>query len=108
MAATLVVFQNENERSWMCADQFHDWNNQKLICGSETQKLVDNCEKLFKEVMHNHHKNKDVERKLLSKIYGIAKSHGLRVTWYGHGVTCMPDRFLISGHGHERLAFIQC
>ena len=70
MAATLVVFQNENARSWMCADQFHDWNNQKLICGSETQKLVDVCEELFKEVMHNRKNEK--EQKLLKKIYGIA------------------------------------
>ena len=49
------------------------------------------------------------DRLLLKKIYGIAKAHGLYVTWYGKGsISCEPDRFLVSGRGYDRLAFIQC
>ena len=65
------------------------------------------CESLFQVALY--HKGKDIEQKLLKKIFGIAKAHGLYITWYGKGCgPCEPDRFLVSGHGVERLAFIQC
>ena len=106
MATTMVVFENNKERARMCADFCHDWN-QKKIFGSETQKLLDTCEKLFRARLQ--FQGKDYEERLLKKIFGIAKAHGLYITWYGKGCgPCEPDRFLVSGRGFERLAFIQC
>lgn len=104
--AKIVVFENDRERAMMCADSCHDWANQKDIFGTETSKLLDTCNKLFHAALH--FQNKEAEQ-FLKKIYGIAKAHGLRITWYGKGYgVCEPDRFLVSGQGHERLAFIQC
>ena len=104
---TMVVFENNTERAMMCAGACHNWRNQKKIFGSETQKLLDTCEKLFRAKLC--FKEKDVEEQLLRKIFGIAKAHGLYITWYGIGSgPCEPDRFLVSGRGFERLAFIQC
>lgn len=105
--ARMVVFENNTERAMMCSDLCHDWINQEEIFGFETQKLLDMCEKLFHANLR--FQGKAVEEQLLKKIYGIAKSHGLYITWYGKGCgPCEPDRFLVSGHGFERLAFIQC
>lgn len=106
MKAELVVFENDRERAMMCADLGHHWESQKNIFGSETKKLLDTCEKLFNASLSNQ--GKKVENQLLKKIYGIAKTHGLRVKWYGTGSCCEPDRFLVSGNGFEELAFIQC
>jgi hypothetical protein len=107
MAATMVVFENGKERAMMCADLCHNWENQKEIFGSETQKLLDTCTELFHASLR--YQGKEVEQQLLKKIFGIAKAHGCYITWYGNGRgPCEPDRFLVSGRGIERLAFIQC
>lgn len=106
MAATIVVFENDNERSMMCADLYHDFTNQKNIFGTENKKFLDACNELFLAALQNE---KSESEQLLKKIYGIAKAHGLYVTWYGKGsISCEPDRFLVSGRGYDRLAFIQC
>ena len=45
---------------------------------------------------------KSESEQLLKKIYGIAKAHGLYVTWYGKGsISCEPDSFLVSGRVYE-------
>ena len=107
MAATIVVFENNKEMAMMSAEVCHDWRNQKEIFGSETQKLLDTCTELFHAALR--YQVKEVEQQLLKKIFGIAKAHGLYITWYGNGRgPCEPDRFLVSGRGVERLAFIQC
>lgn len=102
--ATIVVFESNEERAMMCANVCHDWENQKDIFGKETKKLLDACYNLF----HASIRKKGDEAKLLKKIFGIAKSHGVYITWYGMSSSCEPDRFLVSGHGFERLALIQC
>lgn len=104
--ALMVVFENDKERAMMSADPCHDWWNQKDIFGTETTKLLDTCEKLFHAALHFQ---KEEAERLLNKIYGIAKAHGLYITWYGRGKgTFEPDRFLVSGKGCETLAVIQC
>ena len=107
MAAKLIVFENDEERAMMCASLGHNWDSQEAIFGKETKKLLYSCEELF----HVSLKFQGVkaENAMLKKIYGIAKDHGLYITWFGRGAgPCEPDRFLVSGHGEERLAFIQC
>ena len=105
MATTMIVFENSKEMSMMSADVCHDWRNQKKLFGSETQKLLDACTELFHAALR--YQDKEVEQQLLKKIFGIAKTHGLYITWYGNGCgPCEPDRFLVSGRGIERLAFI--
>ena len=106
MSAMMVVFENDKERGMMCASCGHDWRNQKMIFGTETEKLLTTCKELFRTSLR--HQGKEVEQKLLKKIYGIAKAHGVFITWYGNGYPCEPDRFLASGKGTDRLAFIQC
>lgn len=106
MKAKLVVFGNDKERAMKCADFGHRWEDQQNIFGSETQKLLDACEKLFHASLY--HQGKEIENQLLKKIFGIAKAHGLKITWYGTGSCREPDRFLVSGKGFEVLAFIQC
>lgn len=69
--AQLVIFENRKERSMMCADVAHDWDNQKDIFGKETEKLLCTCQKLFRATMD--HEEEDTER-LLRKIYGIIMS----------------------------------
>lgn len=103
---TMVVFENNMERAMMCAGPLHNWRNQKNIFGPETQKLLDTCEKLYRTKLGFEKMDSE---ELLKKIYGIAKAHGLYITWYGNRRgPCEPDRFLVSGRGVERLAFIQC
>lgn len=104
--ATIVVFENGTERAMMSADTCHAWSKQKLIFGKETEKLLDYCDRLFHAELHFQ---KEEAKYLKKKIYGIAKNHGLRITWYGEGHgPCEPDRFIVSGKGHTRLAMIQC
>ena len=104
MEATMVVFENSKERAMMCADVGHDWINQEEIFGSDTQELLETCAKLTRAVRDHH-----VRKQLLEKISDIASRHELTITWYGEGCgPCEPDRFLVSGRGVERLAFIQC
>ena len=106
MAAKLVVFENNTERAMMCADVCHDWEHQQDIFGNETQKLLNTCEKLLDVSLK--FSSKEEETLLLKKIFGIAKSHGVSITWYGMAPVSEPDRFLVSGRGHDRLAYIQC
>ena len=89
----------------MCADTNHNWAHQPKIFGSETEKLLELCENLFRADL-----NRDTEKvdKLKRKIFGIAKSHHVHIKWYGDSKVCEPDRFLISGRGQDELAFIQC
>ena len=115
MAALLLVFANGNERASCCADLCHDWENQPNIFGSETEKMLNTCNELMKVSLRytyypdlSYEEIKKRKQILLKKIYGIAKAHGLFVHWYGETPPLEPDRFLISGRGHERLAFIQC
>lgn len=90
--ATLVIYEN---------------NNKEELFGAETNKLLEKCEELFHVALR--HQGKEAEKQLLKKIFGIAKAHGLYITWYGNGCgPCEPDRFLVSGRGVERLALIQC
>ena len=112
--ATLIVFENKTERDECCAGLCHDWHNQPNIFGTETQKMLDTCTELMRVSLFSyfpklsfkeHEMRKQV---LLRRIYGIAKTHGLYVRWRGLDSVRQPDRFEISGHGHERLAFIQC
>lgn len=102
--AQLVIFENRKERSMMCADVAHDWDNQKDIFGKETEKLLCTCQKLFRATMD--HEEEDTER-LLRKIYGIAKYHHVRIVWN----KSRPDYFIVYGKGwfkKRRLALIQC
>jgi hypothetical protein len=111
MAAQLIVFENSNERACCCADLCHDWENQPKIFGSETEKMLNMCNELKKVSLYPDLSYEEIKRRkkiLLKKIYGIAKAHGVFVHWYGETPPREPDRFLISGRGHERLAFIQC
>ena len=106
MAAEIVVFETEKERAMMSADFTHDWKNQENIFGTETEKLLKTCDELFHASLR--FQSKKVE-KLMKKVYGIAKAHGVYITWYGMSKCANePDRFLVSGRGHEYLAFIQC
>ena len=102
----IVVFENDSERNQMCASLSHDWKNQKKIFGKETDKLLKLCYDLFQAAL-DFNKN-EVER-LKKKIFGIAKAHRLHIRWLGENtVACEPDRFIVSGRGYDRLAFIQC
>lgn len=104
--ANLIVFENDMERAMLSAGVEHDWENQKCLFGIETKKLLDTCDKLFHAAVRFKSGDED---KLLRKIYGIAKAHGVHIKWYGMSKSaCEPDRFLVSGYGAERLAFIQC
>ena len=106
MSAKIIVFENNSERAMMSADMYHDWNNQRSIFGTETQKLLKLCEKLFHVALHSQ--DKELEMKLLKKINGIAKTHAVYIRWYGMGLgTYEPDKFLVSEKG-IRLALIQC
>ena len=105
MAAKLLGFENDRERTEMCAGYQHDWANQPNIFGAETQKLLRLCYMLFKaDLAHNAEKVEKLKR----KIFGIAKSHHVHIRWYGLDTVCEPDRFLVSGKGQDYLAFIQC
>ncbi len=104
--AEIIVFENHTERAQMSAGPCHDWEHQKQIFGTETKKLLLNCSKLFRVATKLEEGDSEM---LLKKIFGIAKSHGVRITWYGNSKSaCEPDRFLVSGYGIDRLAFIQC
>ena len=103
--AFYLVFQNEEERATMSATASHNWRHQEKVFGNETEKLLGLCEKLFRAELKN---NKEEVEKLQKRLYGIAKSHGVHIKWYGKSSVCQPDRFLVSGRGHDRLAFIQC
>ena len=106
MAARLIIFENETERSMMSAEMCHKWQSQENIFGGETQKLLTTCYKLFHVAIRVEQGD---QAKLLKKICGIAKAHGVYITWYGScSASRQPDRFLISGRGEERLGFIQC
>ena len=110
--ARLVVFLTHEERSMMCAPE-RDIN----LFGREQEKLLELAYELFREDLKPSWR-KDNKRIafLKKKIFGIAKSHGFRITWYGGegGGVAEPDRFLISGRmkdsdkWEECLAFIQC
>lgn len=78
----------------------------KEIFGTEEEKLLNTCTELFHAALR--FQGKEVEQQLLKKIFGIAKAHGVYITWYGKKAPCEPDRFLVSGRGVERLALIQC
>lgn len=105
--ASMVVFENSTERAEMCADYLHNYEEEPDIFREDKEDLLETCDKLFLVAIHRKDDNKN---KLLSKLYGIAKKHHVRITWYGDGTSCVhePDRFLVSGRGHERLAYIQC
>ena len=103
--AVIVVFENNKERAGRSAELGHHWETQKKNFGTETEKLLDACDKLFYASLN--FQKKDVNL-LLKKIFGIAKAHGLKIIWYGADeYYCKPDRFLVLGKGKE-LAFIQC
>ena len=105
MSVQILVFEDREERCMKLANYSHDWKNQKRIFGTETEKLLELCDKLFHTVLRNE---KEEQAKLLKKIWGIAKAHGLYVVWYGTGGgACEPDRFLVYKHRKE-VAFIQC
>ena len=79
----------------------------KEIFGTEEEKLLNTCTELFHAALR--FQGKEVEQQLLKKIFGIAKAHGVYITWYGNqSAPCEPDRFLVSGRGVEKLALIQC
>lgn len=105
MAAKVLVFENHTERAMMCANLSHDWDNQEKIFGNEEDKLLKTCVKLFRVAIRLEEGDED---KLLKKVYGIAKAHGVHIKWYGLANSCKPDRFLVSGRGVEELALIQC
>lgn len=106
MAAKLLVFENDRERTEMCAGYQHDWANQPKIFGTETQKLLNLCEQLFKADLA---RNAEKVERLKKKLFGIAKTYHVYIKWYGMSTVCNePDRFLVSGRGQDELAFIQC
>ena len=104
MSYELLVFQSAEERSTCHACSGHKWENQDNIFGKETEKLLATCKHLFRVSIDLEPGD---EAKLLKKIYGICKAHGVYIMWYGLGSPFEPDKFLISGRGHDRLGFIQ-
>lgn len=104
----LIVFENDIERCSMLAAVDHDFENQPLIFGKETDKFLEICRELCFGALRIEPMDAEKEVKLLKKLYGIAMVHGLYVTWYGLSKSCFePDRFLISGKGHDRYAYVQ-
>lgn len=82
MKAKLVVFENDKERAMKCADFGHRWEDQQNIFGSETQKLLDACEKLFHASLY--HQGKEIENQLLKKSLALprhmdSKLHGMEL-----------------------------
>ena len=106
MSAKLVVFANNRERAQMMAAYSNSNCGNEKIFGKETEKFLNYCDELCNAAISL--KKENIPR-LLNKIYGIAKTHRVYITWYGMSKHAPePDRFLISGRGHERLAMIQC
>ena len=104
--AKILVFENHQERAWKAAMPYHDWENQPCIFGRQEERVLKICEELYRNKLHFG--SKELEKKLLRKLYGIAKFHGVRLTWYGNSSSAEPDRFMVSGRGEERLALIYC
>ena len=98
--ASLTVFRDDRERSMMCGRETAP------IFGSETEKVLKLCTELLEASLSRGDKSK-IEP-LKKRIFGIAKTYHLYVKWYGEGKPPLqPDRFLVSGRGHERYAVIQ-
>lgn len=100
----LVVFENAEERATKGAGMCHDFDAQPNLFGKEAAKLLQACKKLCHVALRMCEGDMD---KLQAKIYGIAKSHGCRIVWYGNPPgPCEPDRFLIFKK-KEEVGFIQ-
>ena len=76
MAARILVFENDAERMEMCAGYQHNWAHQPRLFGSETEKLLELCNKLFHADLQY---DKEKVEKLKGKIFGIAKVHHVRI-----------------------------
>ena len=100
----LVVFENSEERATKCAGMCHDFSAQPNLFGKETAKLLQACKMLCHVALRMCEGDMD---KQLRRIYGIAKSHGYRIVWYGNMPgPCEPDRFLVCKKNKE-VGFIQ-
>ena len=100
----LVVFENSEERATKCAGMCHDFGAQPNLFGKETTKLLQACKMLCHVALRMCEGDMD---KQLRRIYGIAKSHGYRIVWYGNMPgPCEPDRFLVCKKNKE-VGFIQ-
>ena len=104
--ATIIVFENDEERTALCASPSHNFDAQPEIFGMATKRVLKTCDKLFHASLECNIKE---IKKQQRKLYSLAKSHGVYIRWFGEGRKYSePDFFLVAGHGYDRLAFIQC
>ncbi len=109
MAADIRIFKDNHERNSMCSDRDYSAEHKYDIFGKETDTLLRTCDELFNNSLYLSKKTEKTEQDLLKKIFGIAKRHHVFITWCGNATSVPdPDRFFVSGRGHEMLAFIQC